>query len=213
MGDDDQRLAVGLHVPHHVEKTVGLLRRQHGGGLIQNQNVRAPVQDLDDLHGLLFRDGHIIYFFGWINGEAIFLADINDFGGSCLQIQLALILQTQNDVFSGGEHIHQLEVLMDHANTAGKGVFGGGNGHRGPVYQNLALVWKVDAGQHIHQGGFATAVFTQQRQNLTAPDLQADAVVGDYLAETFGDVFQLYGNGLFQTNLPFFLKMAREPRE
>ena len=39
VGDDDQGLAVGLHVAHDGEQLVRLLRGQHGGGLVQNQNI------------------------------------------------------------------------------------------------------------------------------------------------------------------------------
>ena len=44
----------------HVEEPVGLLGGQHGGGLIQDQDVGAPVEDLDDLHRLLLRHGHVV---------------------------------------------------------------------------------------------------------------------------------------------------------
>ena len=38
------------------------------------------------------------------------------------QVQFAL--QPQNDVLRGGEHIHQLEMLMDHADAVVERVFG-----------------------------------------------------------------------------------------
>ena len=42
VGDDDEGLAVRLHVPHDLEQLVRLLRRQDGGRLVQDQNIRAP---------------------------------------------------------------------------------------------------------------------------------------------------------------------------
>ena len=62
VGDDDDGLAVGLHIAHDLEETLGLLGRQNGGGLVENQNIGAAVEYLDNLHGLLFRDGHIVNF-------------------------------------------------------------------------------------------------------------------------------------------------------
>ena len=41
MRDDDEGLAVGLHVAHDGEELVRLLRGQHGGGLVQDEDVRA----------------------------------------------------------------------------------------------------------------------------------------------------------------------------
>ena len=60
VGDDDDGFAVGLHVAQDIKEPVGLLGGEDGGGLVQNQDVRAPVEDLDDLHRLLFRDGHVV---------------------------------------------------------------------------------------------------------------------------------------------------------
>ena len=60
VGDDDEGLSVRLHVAHDGEELVGLLRGQHGGGLVQNQDVGAAVEDLDDLHRLLLGDGHLV---------------------------------------------------------------------------------------------------------------------------------------------------------
>ena len=204
VGDDDHGLAVGLHVTHDVKETVRLLGGQDGGGLVQYENVRTAVEDFDDLHRLLFRDGHIIDFLGGVNDKAVFFADLLDLGGGGFQVQPLLTVQAQDDIFSRSEHIHQLEVLMDHADAAVKGIFGGGDGDALAVYQNFTLVGEIDAGQHVHEGGFAAAVFAQQRQDLTALDVQRDMVVCHDLAEALGDVFHLDGIGLFQANLPSF---------
>jgi len=166
VGDDDQGLAVCLHIPHDIEEPVRLLGGQHGGGLIQDQDVCAPVEDLDDLHRLLLRHGHVVDLLVGINGKTIFLTDLQDFGGGGLQIQLALSVQPQDDVFRCGEHVHQLEVLVDHADAAGKGVLGGGNGGGLAVHQDLPFVREVDAGQHIHQCGLAAAVLPQQGEDF-----------------------------------------------
>ena len=204
VGDDDQGLAVCLHISHDIEEPVRLLGGQHGGGLIQDQDVCAPVEDLDDLHRLLLRHGHVVDLLVGINGKTIFLTDLQDFGGGGLQIQLALSVQPQDDVFRCGEHVHQLEVLVDHADAAGKGVLGGGDGGGLAVHQDLPFVREVDAGQHIHQCGLAAAVLPQQGEDFAPPDLQGDIVVGNHLAEPLCDVPQFNGSGMFQTDHPFF---------
>ena len=56
VGDDDHGHAlVPHHAADHVEEFVGLLRRQHGGRLVEDQDVRAAVQGLQDLHALPLR--------------------------------------------------------------------------------------------------------------------------------------------------------------
>ena len=117
----------------------------------------------------------------------------------------ALVLQTQDDVLRGGEDVHQLEVLVDHADAAVKGVLGGGDGHRLAVDIDLPLVGEVDAGEHVHQRGLAAAVLPQQGQDLALVQLKVDVVVGHHAAEALGDV--LHSDGVpyrLQGCHPFF---------
>ena len=55
------------------------------------------------------------------------------------------------------------------------------------VNENLAVVGRVDAREHIHQRGFPTAVFAQKRQDFAPANLKGDVVVGDDLAKTLGN--------------------------
>ena len=203
VGNDDDGLAVGLHVPQDGEELLRLLRGQHGGGLVQNEDIRSTVQDLDDLHRLLLRDGHIVDLLSGVDVEAVAVADFLDLGVGGLDVQAAALVQTQHDVFGGGEHVHQLIVLMDHADAVLEGILGGADGYGLPLYQDLALVREIDAGQHIHQGGLTAAVLPQQGEDLATVQGQIDAIVGDDAAETFGDVSQLNGANSFQGCHPF----------
>ena len=203
VGDDDDGLAVGLHVPQDGEELLRLLRGQHGGGLVQNEDIRPTVQDLDDLHRLLLGDGHIVDLLSGVDVEAVAVADLLDLGVGGLDVQAAALVQTQHDVLGGGEHVHQLIVLMDHADAVLEGILGGADGYGLPLYQDLALVREIDAGQHIHQGGLTAAVLPQQGEDLTTVQGQIDAIVGDDAAETFGDVSQLNGANSFQGCHPF----------
>lgn len=54
VGDDDNGHLLFPHdAANDLEKLVRFLRRQHGGGLVQYQHVRAPVERLEDFHALL----------------------------------------------------------------------------------------------------------------------------------------------------------------
>ena len=195
MGDNDDGLARVPHIAQHGEELLRLLRGQHGGRLVQNQNIRAPVEHLDDLHRLLLGDGHIVNLLVGIHVKAVGVADGFDLLRHLIHVETARLLQAQHDVLGGGEHIHQLEVLMNHADAIAEGVPGGTDHRFLPVNENLALVREVDAGEHIHEGGLAAAVFSQQRQNLSPVNIQPHPVVGKDGAKAFGNVPHLYCGG------------------
>ena len=48
---------------------------------------------------------------------------------------------------------------------------------------HIPYVRLINAGQHIHQRGFARAVFAKQGQNFALADVQIDPIVGDHRAE------------------------------
>ena len=202
VGDDDKALAVGLHVAHDGEQLLRLLRRQHGGRLIEDENIRAAIENLHDLHRLLLRNGHVVDLHVGINVKTVLVADLLHFFTGIGKIQLTL--QTKDDVLRSGKEIDQLEVLMNHTDTEVESILGGSNGHRLIMDVDLSLVREVDAGEHVHQRCFTTAVFAQQRQNLAFVQLHVDAVVGHNTAEALGNV--LHFNGVlysFQGCHPF----------
>lgn len=99
VGDDDHGFAVGFHVAHDIKEPVGFLRSEDSGGLVQNQNVCAPVEYFDDFHRLLFGDRHVINFFVGVDDEAILLADFRNPGGCGFEVQLAGLFQAST-IFS-----------------------------------------------------------------------------------------------------------------
>ena len=161
VGDDDDGLAVGAHITQHVEELFGLLRGEDGGGFVEDERVRAAVEDLDDLDRLLLGDGHIVDLLG----------------------QLARLVETEDDVLRHGEHVHELVVLVDHADVVVEGILRRADGGEHTVDIDFALVGEVDAGEHIHQSRLSAAVFTEQGK-----DLAPVAVVCDDLAKALGNV-------------------------
>ena len=79
--DDDEGFAVGLHVAHDLEQLVRLLRRENGGRLVEDQDVGAAIEHLDDLDGLLLRDGHVIDLLVGVDVKAVPVADLPDLFG------------------------------------------------------------------------------------------------------------------------------------
>ncbi len=56
VGDEDEAPAVGDHLPEHGEEIVDLLRRQHRGRLVEDQQRDVAVERLDDLDALPLTD-------------------------------------------------------------------------------------------------------------------------------------------------------------
>ena len=203
VGDDDEGLAVGLHVAHDGEQLVRLLRGQHGGGLVQNQNIGTAVQHLDDLHSLLLGHGHVVDLHVRVDIKAVLITDVLDLLTCIVQVKLAL--QAEDDILGGGEQVDQLEVLVDHADTQIEGILGRCDGHRLVVDVDLPLVGEIDAGEHIHQRGLAAAVLAQQGQDLAFVQFKVYIFVCDDLAaEPLGDVLHSDRAFLFQGCHPFF---------
>ena len=159
VGDDDDGLAVRLHAAQHVKQPVNFLGRQHGGGLVQDQNVRPAVQHLDNFHRLLFGYGHIVDFFLRVQMKAVFFRDLRHLGVGVLQVVPAFLLHAQHDVFRGGKQIHQFKMLMDHADAVTERVLGRTDHHFVSVHKNLAFIREINPRNHVHQGGFPAAVF------------------------------------------------------
>ena len=61
MRNENCGLAQLPQAAQHIKQCVGLLRRQQGGGLVENQNVRLAIQQLDDLHSLALPNGQFVH--------------------------------------------------------------------------------------------------------------------------------------------------------
>ena len=61
MRNENCGLAQLPQAAQHIKQRIGLLRRQQGGGLVENQNVRLAIQQLDDLHSLALPNGQFVH--------------------------------------------------------------------------------------------------------------------------------------------------------
>ena len=160
VGDDQNRLAVVAHTAQHGKQLLRLLRRQHGGRLVQDQDIRTAVEHLDDLDRLLFGDGHLIDLFAGVNVKAVAGGNGADLLLGGLAVKAPLPFESQHNIFRGGKHVHQLEMLVDHADPVSKRVARRADDHLFPVNKDLSLIREVDAGDHVHQRGFSAAVLS-----------------------------------------------------
>ena len=186
--DDDDGLARVAHVAQHGEELVRLLRGQHGGRLVKNEDVRPAVERLDDLHGLLLRHGHVVYLLPGIDLEAVEGAYLLHPCGDAVEIQPPRLIEAEDDILRRGQHVHELEMLVYHADAEVERVLRRAYHDLLPVDEDLTLVGEVYAGEHVHQRRFAAAVLAQQGKYLAPVYVQPDLVVRHDRAEGFRDV-------------------------
>ena len=210
MSDDNNGFAGIAHVAEDDKEPVCFLWGQNGGRFIQDQDIRAAIQYLNNLHGLFLRNGHIIDLLIGVDFKSVQIADLPDLLRCRLQIQFPGFVQSEDDVFRSSKDIYQLEVLMDHTDTERHGILRRTNGDFFSIHKNLSLIREVNAGEHVHQRGLTAAVFSQQRQNFSTINVQPALVICDDGTEAFCDIAHFNGNisffQFFQVNHHFFFE-------
>ena len=191
VADKHHAFAFVLHAAQHIKQAVSFLRGKHRGRLIQDQYFRAAIERLDDFHRLLFRNRHFGDFPVWIDMKAVLVNHCADFRAHLSAIKQNAALLTQDNVLRGAEHIHQHKMLMNHADAQLVRCFGRINHSLIAIHPNFAVVRLINARQHVHQRGFAAAVFSQQRMNFAPFQPQIHIVVCNYPAKGFAAMLHL----------------------
>ena len=137
-----------------LEELVRLLGGQHGRGLVQDQDVRAPVQGLEDLDPLLLPDGDRLHTGGGIDGEVERPREVgHPLVRSAVVEQDARLrrLRREHDVLRDCHHGNQHEVLMHHADPVLDRVFRRMQPNGLSLDEDLALIRLVQAVEDVHQ--------------------------------------------------------------
>ena len=119
MGDKDDRLALALEVLHDDHQFVDLLRRQDSRRLVEDQDFVVTVEHFQNFGTLLHADGDVLDESIGVDVQAIPLRELHDlFPGLILLQEARLVrLHAEDDVFKHRETLHELKVLMHHANA------------------------------------------------------------------------------------------------
>ena len=157
----DDGLAVFLHAAQDAKKLFGFLRSKNGGGLVKNENIRAAIENLDDFDGLLFGNGHFVYFFEWVDVKTVLFAYFLNLFGGFFKVVFAFFAGTEDYVFCCGKHVDQFEMLMNHADFVIESVLGRSDDCLFSVDENLSVIGKINAGNHVHKRRFTASVFAE----------------------------------------------------
>lgn len=189
VGDQDDRLALFLEQLQDLEQRLGFLRGQHGGRLVQDQDVRAAVDLLQDLDALLHADGQVVDRRQRIDVQAVARADLAQLGFRLGAVtgQAEAAFGAEHDVVEHRHVIDQHEVLVHHADAEADRFLAGADLAHLAVQQDVAAVGLVVAVQDAHQRGLAGAVLADEAMDRTLGDREADVRIRLHGSEMLGD--------------------------
>ena len=190
VGNEQDGLSLCGQIPHDLHELIDLLGGQHGGRLVENEDLILPVQHLQNFGTLLHTHGDVLDECIGVNLQPIPLTELHNLGTGLFFLQKAHLcgLHTHDDVIQHSKALHQLKVLVYHTDTQGICIIGVFNGHLHAVLFDDALLSLVQAEQNAHQRRFARAVFAQQSMDLTLLQLKRDVVIGDDTGKPFCNV-------------------------
>ncbi len=182
------------HAPERGEKVIHFLRREHGRGLVEDDQARAAVQRLHDLHPLLLsRRRAARRRRGGPSPEPVFLRELADPGGNFLQVQerAAGRALAQGDILRHGHGRHEHEVLVDHPDACPDCIRRGTKDELPAVDEDLPFVRLVQAVELPHQGALSRAVLPEQGVHFPRLDVEADLGIGHHAGKALHDVAHL----------------------
>jgi hypothetical protein len=196
--DEDHRPSLVGHRAQGFEQRLRLLRGQHCGRLVENQDAGLAIERLEDLDALLLSDRELPDPCAGIDREPVALpefphAPLDRTRPYAERTSLAAVI-AEDDVFGDGERLDQPEVLVHHADSGVDRIARGGESRWLAVEPDLALVGVVEAGEDVRERRLAGAVFAEQSVHLAYGRLEVDAVVRDDAREALDDPAHCHGH-------------------
>ena len=195
--DEQHREALGLELAQVVEQLVDLLRHEHRGGLVEDEDPGAAVEHLEDLDALALADAEVGDQPVGLDAEAVRRGELGDAppGGPAVEHHAARArLAAEHDVLEHREVVGEHEVLVHHADAGGDGVAGAAEAHLPAVDADRALVGPLHPVEDLHQRRLAGAVLADEGVDGAGAHAQVDVAVGDHAREALGDAGQLDGH-------------------
>ena len=162
---------------------VGVLVVEGRGRLVEDQQLHALRQRLRDLDQLLLADADVLD----LGGRVLLQADARE---QLLRLLVGLVpvdeadraldLVVEEDVLGDRQVRAERQLLVDDDDALRLAVAQVVEVHGLVLEDDLALVGagRVDAGEHLHEGGLAGAVLAADRVDLAALDLERDVLQG-----------------------------------
>ena len=134
--DEDDRLAALGEAADDLEELLRLLRGQHGGRLVEHEDVGLAVERLEDLDALLLTDRDVLDPGARVDGEAVAVGDLLDAPLRLAHVEqdpLMGRLLVEDDVLGDRHHRDEHEVLVHHPDAGLDGGIRRAEPHRLPL--------------------------------------------------------------------------------
>ena len=197
--DVEDRAAARGETLQRLEQLLDLLGRQHRGRLVHDEQAGVQEKRAHDLDALAFADAQCRDDAAGIELEMVGVQNPVELGEELARGEARI--EAERDVFQYRHRLEQREVLEHHADAeAARGARIGDS--RGRAVENdLPLVGREDAVDHLDEGRFAGAVFPEQGVNLARLDAQVDVVVRAHAGKGFADADEPQPQGSFDIHL------------
>src|SRR5471032_1042934 len=171
------QLAARCQVAHQAEHFIGLLRRQHGSRLIENQGTLLQIQLLENFELLLFPCRQTGYRrVEWQAKRHALHERIECFAFRCPVYFAGQAPACQQQVLLYRQPRREREMLVHHADTQRLRVARRSNVDLTAIGRDLSFVEQTVTDQPFHEGTFARAVYTEQRVYRARPDLDGHVI-------------------------------------
>ena len=176
MADEHNGLPLLREAADDLEQLLRLLRREHRRRLVEDEDVRAAVERLQDLDALLLADRDVLDAGMRVDGQRVALGELADplLGRPVVEEDAVPgRLQREHDVLRHGHHRDQHEVLVHHAHARVDRRARRAEADRLPLDHDLALVRVVEAVEDVHQRRLARTVLAEERVHLSLAQVEA----------------------------------------
>ena len=175
------------------EQVIGLLRREHAGRLVQDQNPCAAVERLQDLHSLLRTHGQRVHPRIGIDQQTVSLAEPCQLGPGLAGSprQQRTVFRPQHDVLEHGQSLDQHEMLVHHVHAKPQRISRARNDDLATFQKDAARIRRKKAGKDCHQRGFTGAILADDAVNAAAVDREVHRPVRVNRPEALVDAPQL----------------------
>ncbi|KAF1061132.1 MAG: hypothetical protein GAK39_05910 [Variovorax sp.] len=189
--DQDRCDALALELEQQPQQRVAVGLVEARGGLVEDQQAHLLRERLGDLHQLLLAHAEV----GHQRGRGFLQAHLGEqlarprIGREPVDHATARDLVAEEDVLGDRQQRHQRELLVDDDDAELLAVGDAPEAARLALEQDLAVVRVagVDAAEHLHQRGLASAVLAHHRVDLARAHREVDVAQRLHAREGLGD--------------------------
>ncbi len=165
MRDENNGLSFVAEGPEDIEQTQNLRRRQNGGGFVENENIRAAMEEFQDFEALLEPYGQRPDGSERVDVHIVAGHQIANLGqrAFAVEAEAASGFVAEDDVFADGKRRCEHEVLVHHADSETHRVSRGADRDGASVEEERSGRRAIQAVETPYDCGFPRPVFADDR--------------------------------------------------